>query len=206
MIVYQQHDHDHIDNLHRHHGVLCWTFLCAVGRGENGRAPRQSTRFGETQFSKIRLKFWWGKSKFYQALHDEQFELQNPINFANYSPRLASSNWERWNNILEFCTESRFLKKQCKIPIGPLVEISRETKATKTHDGACVCPYCTSVQGICGHRAHEYWWTTVKSYLFWPYSSSISLLTSYKDWFFCLFSESSLHHRKFSNHCYYSVL
>ena len=44
MIVYQQHDHDHIDNLHRHHGVLCWTFLCAVGRGENGRAPRQSTR------------------------------------------------------------------------------------------------------------------------------------------------------------------
>ena len=206
MIVYQQHDHDHIDNLHRHQGVLCWTF-CAQLAGEKTAALRDKVQdLGETQFSNIRLKIWWGKSKFYQVLHDEQFKLQNPINFANYSPRLASSNWERWNNILEFCTESRFLKKQCKTPIGPLVEISRETKATKTHDGACVCPYCTSVQGICGHRAHEYWWTTVKSYLFWPYSSSISLLTSYKDWFFCLFSESSLHHRKFSNHCYYSVL
>ena len=204
MIVYQQ--HDHIDNLHRHQGVLCWTFSAQLA-GEKTAALRDKVQdLGETQFSKIRRKFWWGKSKFYQALHDEQFELQNPINFANYSPRLASSNWEGWNNILEFCTESRFLKKQCKTPIGPLVEISRETKATKTHDGACVCPYCTSVQGICGHRAHEYWWTTVKSYLFWPYSSSISLLTSYKDWFFCLFSESSLHHRKFSNHCYYSVL
>ena len=162
--------------------------------GRDGRAPRQSTRSWRDAIQQNTTKILVGKIKFYQALHDEQFELQNPINFANYSPRLASSNWERWNNILEFCTESRFLKKQCKIPIGPLVEISRETKATKTHDGACVCPYCTSVQGICGHRAHEYWWTTVKSYLFWPYSSSISLLTSYKDWFFCLFSESSLHH------------
>ena len=157
--------------------------FCAQLAGEKTAALRDKVQdLGETQFSNIRLKIWWGKSKFYQALHDEQFELQNPINFANYSPRLASSNWERWNNILEFCTESRFLKKQCKIPIGPLVEISRETKATKTHDGACVCPYCTSVQGICGHRAHEYWWTTVKSYLFWPSSSSISLLTSYKEW------------------------
>ena len=206
MIVYQQHDHDHIDNLHRHQGVLWWTF-CAQLAGEKTAALRDKVQdLGETQFSKIRLKFWWGKSKFYQALHDEQFELQNPINFANYSPRLASSNWERWNNILEFCTESRFLKKQCKIPIGPLVEISRETKATKPQDGAYVCPYCTSVQVISGHRTHEYWWPTAESYLFLPSSSSISLLTSYKDWFFWLFSESSLHHRKFSNHCYYSVL
>ena len=183
MIVYQQHDHDHIDNLHRHQGVLCWTF-CAQLAGEKAAALRDKVQdLGETQFSNIRLKIWWGKSKFYQALHDEQFELQNPINFANYSPRLASSNWERWNNILELCTESRFLKKQsAKIQIVQQVEISRETKATKPQDGAYVCPYCTSVQVISGHRTHEYWWPTAESYLFLPSSSSISLLTSYKEW------------------------
>ena len=135
MIVYQQ--HDHINNLHRHQGVLCWTF-CAQLAGEKTAALRDKVQdLGETQFSNIRLKIWWGKSKFYQALHDEQFELQNPINFANYSPRLASSNWERWNNILELCTESRFLKKQCKMSTDPLVEISRETSQTRNGDEYC---------------------------------------------------------------------
>ena len=134
MIVYQQ--HDHINNLHRRRGVLCWTF-CAQLVGEKTAALRDKVQdLGETQFSNIRLKIWWGKSKFYQVLHDEQFKLQNPINFANYSPRLASSNWERWNNILELCTESRFLKKQCKkIQIVPLEEISQETNQTLTPDG-----------------------------------------------------------------------
>ena len=65
--------------------------FCAQLAGEKTAALRDKVQdLGETQFSKIRLKFWWGKSKFYQALHDEQFELQNPINFANYPPRLAS--------------------------------------------------------------------------------------------------------------------
>ena len=163
MIVYQQHDHDHIDNLHRHQGVLCWTF-CAQLAGEKTAALRDKVQdLGETQFSNIRLKIWWGKSKFYQVLHDEQFKLQNPINFANYSPRLASSNWERWNNILELCTESRFLKKQsARIQIVQQVEISRETNQTRNGDEYCnswwnlicvltVCP-CKAFLGT-GHMS-----------------------------------------------------
>mgnify|MGYP006863528942 CR=1 FL=1 len=181
MIVYQQ--HDHINNLHRHRGVLCWTF-CAQLVGEKTAALRDKVQdLGETQFSNIRLKIWWGKSKFYQALHDEQFELQNPINFANYSPRLASSNWERWNNILELCTESRFLKKQCKKNVNR--SASRDFSGNESNPNArwsLRVSYCTSVQGICGHRTHEYWDPIVESYLFLPSSSSISLLTSYKEW------------------------
>ena len=162
MIVDQQ--HDHINNLHHHQGVLCWTFLCAVGRGETAALRDKVQDLGETQFSNIRLKISWGKSKFHKALHDEQFELQNPINFANYSPRLASSNWERWNNILEFCTESSFLKKQCKMSTGPLAEISRETNPTRKGDEYCnswwnlicvltVCP-CKAFLGT-GHMNIE---------------------------------------------------
>ena len=62
--------------------------LCAVVR-ESGRAPkiRDSTKYkilGERKFSTVLLKIQWGKSKFRKVPLDEQFELQNLINFANY--------------------------------------------------------------------------------------------------------------------------
>ena len=89
-------------------GCTMVNVLCAVGRGENGRAPRQSTRSWRDAI--------------------QQYTTKN----------LVGENWERWNNILELCTESRFLKKQsAKIQIVQQVEISRETNQTRNGDEYC---------------------------------------------------------------------